>query len=157
MPAYKDKAVIIRFEPLSSLLVKGLSLGRHVYNPCSLPGYLPLFISGNDKIQAGFKRLRHHYAAEASPVRVIVHLVLSVLRKVADLNGIYFNYSFGSGSSEYRLVKNSADRIRKKCKNVDLHLQRKLRFQSRISTETFFPFLAATAFMRMRICFTILP
>ena len=105
MPADEYKMIVIALEALCRLLRVGLALRGHVYHAAAHPLRLCLY-----RVKAALERLRHHHAAEAAAVGVVVHLILLVLGIVAYLHAVYFNYAFLRRAAYDALMKHRIDR-----------------------------------------------
>ena len=116
VPADEHEMIIIALEALCRLLRVGLSLRGHIYHAAAHPLRLRLY-----RVEAALERLRHHHAAEAAAVGVIVHLVLLVLGIVAYLHAVYFNYAFLCRAAYDALVEHRIDRCGEKRHYIYAH------------------------------------
>ena len=110
--ADQDKMIKVPLQPPGGLLRKGLSLRGEIDHPPAC------FRFGEHGVQAGFQRLGHHDAAEASSIGVIIHLALPVFGIVPDLGTSEIQDSLFCSAAKNALMEHRVHRVRKKRQDI---------------------------------------
>ena len=108
--------IVIALEALCRLLRVGLALRGHVNAAAALFARL-----GAHVVKARLERLRHHHAAPAAAIGIVVHLLLLVLRIVADLDGVDVQNALLLGAAENADLERRLHRVGEERQNVNAH------------------------------------
>ena len=114
--AHEHEMVVVRGKTARAALVERLALRGHVNDAAALFARL-----GAHVVKARLERLRHHHAAPAAAVGVIVHLLLFVFGIVADLDGVDVQNALLLGAAENADLERRLHRVGEERQNVDAH------------------------------------
>ena len=117
MPTQKNQLFLLR-KLLCHLLGKGFALGTHKQHPHRLFALCRLC----DGFPGIINRLRLHQHARAAAVRVIVHLIVLILRIIADIDRMDSDQPFLDRPSQNARLQSVFHHFRKQCQNMKLHL-----------------------------------
>ena len=116
MSADQHQMVVIPLKAPRSLLVKRFSLRREVnHSSSAFPGSL------HRCIQAGFQGLCHHDTAKTAAIRVVIHLILTVVSIITDLHAVDFKNFFFACTPQNALVQHCVHMLREQRQYVNSH------------------------------------
>ena len=124
--AYEHQMVVVRGKAARACLVERLALRGHIDDAAAL---YPC--PGAHVVEARLERLRHHNAAPAAAVGVVVHLLLFVFGIVADLDGVNVQNTLFLGAAENADFERRLHRVGEERQNVDAHGVTSLRSDER--------------------------
>ena len=106
--ADQHQMVVIPLQASGGVLGKALSLRGEVDHPA-----VSALCRGHDVVQAAFERLRHHHAAPAAAVGIVVDLALLVLGEVPDLDAVDLDRALFGRAADDALMQHGVHRVGK--------------------------------------------